>query len=50
MAYRTDPIRPAAKIVLQTDTQSQMDEILLALSRAVESSRHRAQQPAETTK
>jgi hypothetical protein len=36
MAYRTDPVRPTAKIVLQTDTYWQMNEILLALNRAVE--------------
>ena len=35
MAYRSDPIRPTAKIVLEADNQAQMDEILLALKRAV---------------
>jgi hypothetical protein len=35
MAYRSDPIRPTAKIVLEADNQAQMDEILLALNRAV---------------
>ena len=36
IAYRTDPVRPTAKIVLQAETQAQMDEILLALNRAVQ--------------
>ena len=43
MAYRTDPVRPTAKIVLQAETHSQMNEILLALNRAVE----RYQQPVK---
>jgi hypothetical protein len=29
-------VRPIAKIVVEAETQSQMDDILLALSRAVE--------------
>lgn len=35
MAYRSDPIRPTAKIVLEADDYAQMDAILLALNRAV---------------
>jgi len=35
MAYRADTERPVAKIVLRADTHAQMDEILLAMGRAV---------------
>jgi hypothetical protein len=35
MAYRSDPVRPTAKIVLQADSHVQMNEILLALNRVV---------------
>ena len=38
MAFRTDPVRPYAKIVVEADTHSQLDSILLALRRAVSSS------------
>ena len=34
-AYRTDTIRPRAEIVVEADTQDQLDSVLLALSRAV---------------
>jgi hypothetical protein len=37
MAYRSDPVRPRAKIVLEADSHDQMNEILLALNRAVSS-------------
>jgi len=37
MAYRADPVRPTATIVLQAGSQSQMDQILQALSRMVSS-------------
>ena len=33
--YRTDTVRPQAKIVVQADTHEQLDSVLLALSRAV---------------
>ena len=35
MAYRNDRIRPTAKIVIQADDHVQLDQILLALNRAV---------------
>jgi hypothetical protein len=35
MAYRNDPIRPVAKIVIQADDQVQLENILRALDRAV---------------
>jgi hypothetical protein len=35
VAYRTEPVRPYAKIVLEADTHEQMDAILMALDRAV---------------
>jgi hypothetical protein len=35
IGYRADPIRPMAKIVLETDSHEQLDSILLALSRAI---------------
>jgi len=44
MAYRSDPIRPTARIVLQTDDHAQMNQILLALDRVVSS----YQQPVKT--
>ena len=44
MAYRSDPIRPTAKIVLQADDHAQMNQILLALNRVVSS----YQQPVKT--
>lgn len=44
MAYRSDPIRPTARIVLQTDDHAQMNQILLALNRVVSS----YQQPVKT--
>jgi hypothetical protein len=33
--YRTDPMRPVAKIVVHADSHDQLGSILLALSRAV---------------
>jgi hypothetical protein len=44
MAYRNDPVRPVAKIVLQADSHAQMNEILLALNRAVSFYRQPAKQ------
>ena len=35
MAYRNDRIRPTAKVVIQADDHVQLDQILLALNRAV---------------
>jgi transposase-like protein len=35
MAFRNDPIRPVAKVVIQADDQVQLDQILMALHRAV---------------
>lgn len=35
MAYRADTERPVAKIVLRADTHAQMDEMLLAIGRAI---------------
>jgi hypothetical protein len=35
MAYRNHPIRPVAKVVIQADDQVQLENILLALDRAV---------------
>ncbi len=43
MAYRGDPERPIAKILIRADNHAQMDEILLALNRAVAS----CQQPVK---
>jgi hypothetical protein len=34
-AYQVDSVRPTAKIVVQAESHAQMNEILLALSRAV---------------
>jgi len=44
MVFRSDPIRPTAKIVLQADDYAQMDAILLALNRAVSLYQRPAQQ------
>lgn len=49
MAYRSDPVHPVAKIVLQADNHAQMNEILLALNRAVSFYRQPAKQ-RETVK
>lgn len=35
MAYRNDPVRPLAKVVIEADDQVQLDQILLALHRAI---------------
>jgi len=35
MAYRRDPIRPTAKVVIQAEDQVQLENILLSLDRAV---------------
>jgi hypothetical protein len=35
MAFRSDPVRPLAKIVIEADDQVQLDQILMALNRAV---------------
>ena len=35
MAFRNDPVRPLAKVVIQADDQLQLDHILMALHRAV---------------
>ena len=35
MAYRNNPVRPVAKVVIQADDQAQLENILLALDRAV---------------
>ncbi len=35
MAFRNDPVRPLAKVVIQADDQVQLDQILMALHRAV---------------
>lgn len=47
MAYWSDPVCASAKIVIRTDTESQLNEILLALTSAVESCRQRAHQHAQ---
>jgi ribosomal protein L44E len=49
MAYRGDPQRPIAKIVIQADSHAQMDEILLALNRAVVSRQQPVKQHAATS-
>jgi hypothetical protein len=35
MVFRSDPVRPLAKIVIEADDQVQLDQILMALHRAV---------------
>ncbi len=35
LAFRNDPVKPMAKVVIQADDQVQLDQILLALHRAV---------------
>ncbi len=35
IAFRSDPVRPVAKIVVQADDHVQLDKILVALHRAV---------------
>lgn len=35
MAYRNDQIRPTAKVVIEADDHIQLNQILLALNRAV---------------
>jgi hypothetical protein len=35
MAFRSDPVRPLAKVVIEADDQVQLDQILMALHRAV---------------
>jgi hypothetical protein len=48
MTLRSDPVQPAAKIVIRTDTESQLNEILSALTGAVESCRQRSHQHVRT--
>jgi hypothetical protein len=48
MAYWSDRDGAAAKIMIRTDSDSQLNEILLALTNAVESCRKRAHQHAKT--
>lgn len=40
LAYRPDPVRPHAKILVQAETQEQLDFVLLALSQAVSAHQH----------
>ncbi len=47
MAYWSGLDGAAAKIVIRTDTDSQLNEILLALTHAVESCRQRAHRHAQ---
>ncbi len=35
MAYRSDQVRPTAKIVIKAEDHVQLDQILMALNRAV---------------
>ncbi len=37
MAFRSDPVRPMAKVVIQADDHVQLDKILVALHLAVSS-------------
>lgn len=37
MAFRSDPVRPTAKVVIQADDHVQLDKILMALHLAVSS-------------
>lgn len=37
MAFRSDPVRPLAKVVIQADDHVQLDKILMALHVAVSS-------------
>ena len=37
MAFRSDPVRPLAKVVIQADDYLQLDQILIVLHRAVSS-------------
>jgi hypothetical protein len=40
MACRKHPERPLAKVVIEADSHEQLDQILLALGRAVHQSNH----------
>jgi len=42
--YRTDLMRPVAKIVVHADSHEQLDSILLALSRAVSAEQREARE------
>ncbi len=46
MAFRSDPVRPVAKIVIQANDHAQLDKILVALHRAVSSYQQPVSEPA----
>ena len=44
MAFRTDSVKPHAKVVISADTHEQLNHILLALDRAVSSYQQQSEQ------
>lgn len=48
MAFRTSEQRPQARIVVEADSHEQLNNILLALDRAVHSYQHASQAQTET--